>query len=209
MNELEQLFSAAGDAGMVIVLAICTWLIVRVIMSSSVKIMGMWRDAAKERNAIDADRNTIDEKVADTLAAVSENLTHLKEATGETRDIVVGVRRQHETLHATAIENHNEIMSKLHPVLKGVTSNGKTIMGYHAAVVSRLDSYGEKIDSLLEKIDVMDVPTGLRGDITKLIELVTTVSAEVKALQPQSTTNTKNPASVVGYMGKQPKAQEK
>jgi hypothetical protein len=208
MNELEQIFSAAGDAGAVIVLAVCAWLIIRVVMSSTVKMAQLWRDAAKERNAIDEKRNIIDEKVADTMVAVSENLTQLKETTGETRDIVVGVRRQHETLHATAIENHTAIMKELRPVIDGVAQNGQSILEHRAAIVSRLDTYGEKIDHLLKKIEVVDVPVNLRGDIEKLIQLITTVSTDVKALLPQERTatpvNTKHTASIAGYLEKQP-----
>lgn len=186
MSELEQLFSAAGDAGAVIVLAICTWLIVRVIMSSSVKIMGLWRDAAKERNAIDADRNTIDEKVADTLAAVSENLTRLKETTGETRDHLTRVHDDVKTIP-------REVWRLGDPRLDTMKTG----------IESRIEELQTSIEQRLPP-DATNAREAIRLEFEAMNKRLDDISKTLLTLSPPKT-NTKNPASIVEHLGKQPK----
>ena len=196
MNEVERILSAAGDAGAVIVLVLSAVGIVWMLKGAFVEAMRLWRDAAKERNAIDEKRNAIDEKVADTLVSVTDTLERLQSDTHDTNILVTGLRRAQTDHNASAIERHD-------------------------AVMSRLDGYGEQIDQLLKKIEVYVFPPEVRGDITKLIELITTVGKDVKKLRPptgdvsesaaraaQSKTKTGTDVAVIKATDVPPTAQE-
>lgn len=184
MNEAERILSAAGDAGAVIVLVLSAVFIVWMLKSAFIEAMRLWRDAAKERNAIDEKRNEIDEKVANTLVSVTSTLERLQADAHDTNTLVTGLRRAQTDHNAGAIERHGAVMDALHPIHTVVQYNGSAIEQAQTALMERLNQHGNQIDKLLKKLEVAVFPVSVRGDITRLIELITTVSADVKAFKP-------------------------
>ena len=161
INELEQILSAAGDAGAVIVLVISAVLIVWIVMSSLVKIANLWRDAAKERNGIDAKRNEIDEKVADTLVSVSDTLERLQVKTDDTQTLVTGLRREQQAHNADATERHEALITALEPLPRIETAvtdiqqtwvqDFKRIGATLAELKTANEAHGTKLEALFKE----------------------------------------------------------
>lgn len=144
MNELRELFKLAGDAGAVIVLALSAWGIFRSIQAMVV----VWGTVAKERNAIDAERNAIDDKLAIAQVQSAAILDRLVTGQEQTKTLISAKAQESRLAHGTTQQYVEEIKTSL----RGASEQMQSVVqrGDHQrrAIADSVLTNGEKLDEI-------------------------------------------------------------
>lgn len=168
----KEVIALLKDLPYVIAICLFGWLIIKSVMTGIIKLLEIWRDATKERNAIetrrvevDSRRNEVEEKTSRILEEVTKRLEKLAESDHGLNDKVV---EQHEIVVEKVKEHDLKV--------------GEIVEEFKMTRDEQFKALQGRLDEILTKIGSVESCTKNMPEVTVLISTLHQMVSELKAL---------------------------
>lgn len=166
----KEVIALLKDLPYVIAICLFGWLTIKSVMTGIIKLLEIWRDATKERNAIetrrvevDSRRNDVEEKTSRILEEVTKRLEKLAESDRE--------------FSTKVLDQHGVIVSEIG---KHDLKVGEIVGKLEMTRDEQFKALQERLDEILEKIDRVESCT---KNMPVVAEDVATLSKMVNDLK--------------------------
>lgn len=163
-------FDQLSEAGIAIVIMVVGYLIIRVVFSGLLQIATIWREAARERNAMDERNITTINRAIDRLDQMDQRQEDMITSLAQAGTFIAGVRRNQEAIIASSKERQDELLKALAPIpqiagdvadIKPNIDKMRSEIGeLKTSLVSTIDELGVKLlrlDSIDDRLAAWDI----------------------------------------------------
>lgn len=178
----EEIIQALGTAGEVVALVLATAFIVRVLSSTAVSIVTIWREAARDRNQIDSKRNEIDETFATTLKAAAMTLERLQNNNMQMVTAVQALTHEGNTGRADLARSFETKAAMMKDVVQRRDGEQKNLQSQYEKIIQRLDEHQTQLDTIAQQVTAETDENTLRGQMAKMLLLTKEIGIDIKRL---------------------------
>jgi ribosomal protein L16 Arg81 hydroxylase len=191
MEELADLLHIGDDVGIAIVIVIFGYLVVRVIITSVVKMVEIWERTAQARLVVETERNKIDDKMASAVAEFAASQERIEAGTTKTQSLLSTQAHESRMAHGTTQAAVERVEMTLNSGNEKGDHQRKRIAEQVANNGTKLDELKKMIDELSAKITQGIVPPEIAASLSRISLKIDECITQRTAKVPEKTEDNK------------------